>query len=850
MLLSHFSRHLKKGGDLKRILYDMRLSIFAFLILTVLAATGIWILRIALLHNAQDAGISMARNYASEEQSSLAVYETLLSFGAATVDSRVSEGNTIEELSQWLHLYFERLEAVLGEGTVDPYIVLNGKLLAANPWDENIVYNVEEAEWYQKTQDSHGETIFTNVYTDAIYNKPVITVSKKCLYADAVVAFDIFPENFHFQFDTSGFEEGNSYYLCDNMGTLIYHYTELNLDETELQSYISRLLEGIRSGSLDEYDSYIVDVDSNKRAVYYAEMSNGWFSIVTIPYYNIFGRLNLFVLFFSLIAGLFLLALIIMSWRDMVFNARIERTNETVRVLGNSYYALYRVDYGQNTYEMIKGSDYVRSRLPQTGSYSDLLDVVGEVIEPEAHEDYLKSFSLENIRSLVSKRVRNFGGEFLRNFNGEYRWVDVRILFDESLAPEEVVLSFREINQERQRQLQERQLLEDALEMSRKNEEAKQSFFNNMSHDMRTPLNAIIGLSDLAGQHKEDPEKIQSYLKKINSSSKQLLLLINDILDVSRMEQGMLMINPQEFDLNDCLRECIEPFRIQAESNEKIFLEDIHIKNAWVLGDPLRINQILNNLLSNALKFTDKGDTVSISAAQMDEGDYAKYKFIIKDTGIGMSPEFLPHLFEPYVREMRFSSRQTSGTGLGMTITKSLVLQMNGEITAESEPGKGTVFTIILPFAAAKSASPALTQEVFPKDDDSHDLLKGCRILLAEDNEINMEISTEILSLNDIAVTQAWNGEEAVEQFQNSEPFFFDAILMDMQMPKMDGCEAARRIRAMDRPDAKTIPIIAVTANAFAEDIAATTAAGMDSHVSKPIDFEFLYKVLEKLIRN
>ena len=217
---------------------------------------------------------------------------------------------------------------------------------------------------------------------------------------------------------------------------------------------------------------------------------------------------------------------------------------------------------------------------------------------------------------------------------------------------------------------------------------------------------------------------------------------------------------------------------------------------------------------------------------------------MIADTGIGMSPEFLEHIYEPYARELRFSDRQASGTGLGMSITKNLVAQMGGEIQVESAPGAGSTFTVILPLAAGeepdRAARPAEQRGPFS--------LEGLRVLLAEDNEINMEITTELLQSQGVQVTQAWNGEEAVKLFRECGSFFFDAILMDMQMPVMDGCEAARQIRALDRPDAGAVPIIAVTANAFSEDVSATTAAGMDAHVSKPIDFAVLRQTLERLL--
>ncbi len=839
----------RKRARLKRVLGSMRLNFIAFAALIVIAVIGISLIRSTLFDNAWETGTSMARNYAAEEQSSLTMYETLLTFGTASIDDRTKQGWSREEMRQWTDIYFARLDSVLGEGVVDPYVVLDGEIIAAHPWDVDETYDVESTEWYQRAISADGKVIFTDLYTDVIYGKPVITIAQQCAYADAVMAFDILPENIRFQFDDLSMEAGDSFFLCDSRGQIIYADTGIELPREEVQAYLNSLVARISAGEVDGSGLNISDLDGQARAVYYARLSNGWYSIVTIPHSNILGDFSWLKMCLILMIALFLLLIAGMTWRDMRIGERIERTNETVRVLGNSYYALYRVDYGADTYEMIKGSDYVRERIPPSGPYGDLLRTAGEVVDPDAYKDFLENFSSENIRKLVSRRVRNFGGDFLRRFGNEMRWVSVRILFDESLAPEEVVLCFQEVEEEKQRELRQRRLLEDALEIARKNEVSKQSFFSNMSHDMRTPLNAIIGLSDLAAGHVEDPEKVREYLKKINFSSRQLLGLINDILDMSRMEQGKLVLNSKEFDLKQCMEECVGSFRFQAEAARKTLTLQMDVRDAQVMGDPFRIGQVMNNLLSNAVKFTREGDSIRVTVTQMEAapGQLCKYRLVIADTGIGMSKEYLPHLFEPYSREMRFGERQAVGTGLGMPITQSIVTQMNGEIHVESAPGEGTTFTIILPFAIAHKQAQAAEaadggEEAFS--------LEGKRILLAEDNEVNMEITTELLQMNGVAVTQAWNGAEAVERFREAEAFAFDAILMDMQMPVMDGCEAARRIRALRRPDARRVPIVAVTANAFAEDIAATTAAGMDAHVSKPIDFKHLVTVLRGCLGN
>ena len=337
---------------------------------------------------------------------------------------------------------------------------------------------------------------------------------------------------------------------------------------------------------------------------------------------------------------------------------------------------------------------------------------------------------------------------------------------------------------------------------------------------------------------------MEKYLDKIDGSGRYLLGLINDILEMARLEHGQVQLEYLQFDLKDCVEECLDAFRVQAEREGKILRNAFQAERTALLGDSFRIQQVLNNLLSNAFKFTPEHGTISLSVQQLDNGEHANYKFVISDTGIGMSPEFLERIYEPYAREMRFSDRQASGTGLGMSITKNLVAQMGGEIQAESTPGVGSTFTVILPLAAGQESAGTMK----PSEEGGSFSMEGLRILLAEDNEINMEITTELLSVQGVEVTQAWNGREAVKRFQEREPFSFDAILMDMQMPVMGGCEAARQIRSLERPDAAAVPIIAVTANAFSEDLATTTAAGMNAHIAKPIDFTILRQTLEKVL--
>ena len=828
----------------------MRLSLAVFALFVVMAVTGGLILRDTLLQNAYESNTALSRYYASETDSNLVTYEALLEFGTASIEARVYEEQPWDSIEEWANLYCERLRTVLGNENINLYGVVGGRVLAVGVPDLGEGSDPTSRTWYQAATERRGEPVFTDVYEDAITGEPVVTVAEACTGVDVVLAFDVYPESFQFRFATSDLPEGVSYFLCDSAGVPLYARTDL--DSAAVAPYLADLVSRIDAGEFEGHDANLVDSRGEQRAVDYSRLSNGWYSVVTTPYSLILGDLNTVYLVFVAMGVAFLAALAVMGVRDWRRTRAMERTNETVRVLGNSYYAIYLVNYDEGTYEMIKGSDYVRDRIPPRGPYPDLLRTASEVIEENTFREFEESFSAENIRSLVAGRVRDYGGDFLRKFGERYRWVNVRVLYDESLAPDEVVLCFREVDAEKQRQLRERHYLEQALDTAQDSLESKQAFFNNMSHDMRTPLNAIIGLTELASRDTADAEKTANYLRRIDQSSHQLLNLINDILEISRMESGKVSFASERMDLAQTLRDAIAPFEMQAREQGKSFSARVDAPDPWVLGDPMRLSQVMNNLLSNALKYTEPGDSVSVAVTQEDRGDVGSYKIVVADTGIGMSEEYLPHVFELYAREQRFGTAQTVGTGLGMPITKSLVTQMGGSIEVESTLDVGTTFTVTLPFspappedAPACAATPSVAAGM-PEDGAS--LLAGARVLLAEDNEINMEIASELLSEAGVEVVQAWNGQEAVDAFAASEPGAVDAVLLDMKMPVMDGCEAARAIRALDRPDAREVPIVAVTANAFAEDVAATTAAGMDAHVSKPIDFTVLCRTLESLI--
>ena len=834
----------------KEALYGLQRKILSLIVFAAIAAVSLVVIRGILLDNAQRMGNEMAHSYSAEGERNLTAYETLMQVTTEYIDNQLESSGDPEGRIQ---MYLQMVSHTLGDNVIDPYVVIDGKIIAANPWEGDEEYDIYQTEWYQKAMEADGEIIYTDGYKDAITGKTIVTIAKKSKEG-TVASFDINPSQFRRNVeDYDNLPEGSAYFLCDSSGQLLYEETESEVSRDALQQYMDILIGKIEDGDFPRTNAYVHNPAGEKRAAYYDVAGNGWISIITMPYNSLLQGVQTLSIWFLGILVIFLVALVILTLRENKMTMNYRRTNETVRVLGNSYYAIYRVDFASSTYEMIKGSDYVRERIPVNGDYELLLKTASEVMRADVFQDFRVSFSIDNIRKLVAGRTRDYGGDFLRKFGDEYRWVNVRVLFDESLNPEEAVLCFREVDEEKKAQLKQIQLLRESLQTAKESEESKNSFFSNMSHDMRTPLNAIIGLSELAQKHIGDPEKVREYMRKINYSSQQLLSLINDILEMSRMGSGKLSMTIQHFNLKKCIQDCVDIFQSQAEQQEKKFSVDIEMHTTEVYGDSFRLTQVLNNLLSNAVKFTKPGDRIALTVREIEQSEYTKYQIVVEDTGAGMSEEFLDKIFIPYERETRFGARNIAGTGLGMPITKNIISQMNGEISVESELDRGSRFTVTLPFKGIRNGENKEDQRRGSREDgkkpeqQEEDFLKGKKILLAEDNEINMEIACELLSMYGAEIVKAWNGREAVDAFHDSEENEFYAILMDMQMPEMDGCEAARLIRKMRRNDAKSVPIIAVTANAFAEDLAATSAAGMNAHVSKPIDFKVLCRTLREL---
>ena len=398
----------------------------------------------------------------------------------------------------------------------------------------------------------------------------------------------------------------------------------------------------------------------------------------------------------------------------------------------------------------------------------------------------------------------------------------------------------------------EREFREQLMESAEKAEQAnraKTEFLQRMSHDIRTPINGIRGMIEIANYYKDDPDKQTECRKKIWDASGLLLELVNEVLDMGKLESGEIMLEEREFDLKELLDSVGVVVDKQArERGITIITDSYPVEHRYLLGSPLHLRRLLMNIISNAVKYNRVGGEIRLGCCEKPSADpeTAQIEFTCADTGIGMSEEFQKHVFEPFAQERNTARSEYGGTGLGMPIAKSLAEKMGGTLSFVSRQGVGTTFTLSLPFRICHAPE----KRNKPKRLLQTSSIAGLHVLVAEDNRMNMEIAEFVLNVEEAFIIKAVNGEEAVRIFADSRPGEIDAILMDVMMPVMDGLEATRRIRAMKRPDARTIPIIAMTANAFAEDRQRAFAAGMDMHIAKPLEGSEMVETLERLVKS
>lgn len=522
--------------------------------------------------------------------------------------------------------------------------------------------------------------------------------------------------------------------------------------------------------------------------------------------------------------------------------------------INSNYYFIYLVN--------LEDGSGIPLRLPETEcavftSYStnglyDIEPLVRSHFHPDDSAKILEHFSLSGLRRQKKDRHIYFALECRsRLFDSEYRWTAFNsTLLAQSDGYHQIILTLRDIHEDKLKELREQQALQEAFDAAKAANMAKNEFLSRMSHDIRTPMNAIMGMTAIAGKYLDDKDRVQDCLAKITTASNHLLNLINEVLDMAKIESGKLNLLEEDFSISAMLQELLDLINPQLLVKKHHFtLTKAPELRDNVLGDKLRLKQLLLNILANAIKYTPPYGSISLEVRETHSRlhDTIGYEFIITDNGIGMDSEFAAKIFEPFARASDSRTSEIEGTGLGMTIALNIARMMNGTIDVQSTLGEGSSFKatvylhphqqILSSNASAPAAGIDSLQEIS---------CRGKQVLLVEDNELNLEIAVELLKYARLNITTAKNGLEGLDKFKAAPPGTYALILMDIQMPVMNGLEAAKAIRALTVKDAQTVPIVAMTANAFPEDIAATLQAGMNEHLSKPIDLEQFHSILQK----
>lgn len=531
-----------------------------------------------------------------------------------------------------------------------------------------------------------------------------------------------------------------------------------------------------------------------------------------------------------------------------------------VKGLSAFYHSVFYVDLLQGSFQPFALRADIADYLGDRREFALLKRIYSEhLLHEEDREQFINDMDSEEI----SRRIRNgetiYALEYRRDYGGYFGWMRMHVILAESQndVPVKIILASHNVEEEKEQEEQNRKALLAAYETAKNANEAKSSFLAQMSHDIRTPLNAIIGMASIASRQADNPEKVKDCLDKIGFSSAHLLELINEVLDMAKIEKGKIELSESSFSMNELLREVNSIIRGQAlEKSQTLQIIKKELIHNNLIGDAGRIRQVLINLINNAVKYTPQGGSITVTAQEV-TGRTPKegcFMFTVEDNGIGMEQEYLDYIFVPFSRANDTKVRDIQGTGLGMSIAQGIVTAMQGNIQVESQKGKGSRFivTLNLKIAGPDEREPGKEEELCRQSEETRqaasEALQGTRVLLAEDNFLNMEIARTILEERGLVVDGVENGLEASRTFAESPTGTYSAILMDLQMPVMDGYAAAREIRGCGHPQSGGIPIIALTANAFAEDITKALASGMNDHVAKPVDFDRLLDVLYRYI--
>ena len=813
---------------------------------------------------------------AEKTDSFLVKAENVVSVTANTIEYMIAKGDSNEHILDYLISETDSHLDTLDTNFTGIYGYYRGEYLDGNrwdPWADGGEYDPKVRPWYTEAIEANGEVTIASPYLDMDTGNIVLSVVKMLSDGESVCGMDVsLTEVSEYSGDLLLYVSGLSY-IIDNNGFIVSAANKsecaknyLSGDEEEFPG-----LKAAFEKALTSDREFNATVDGKDRLVFSKTITDNWNAILLTDPSEVFD-------FMSSTAGYLLVMLLIIFALLLYFALRIirEKRRESeiirqerkhisiIRSLSGEYEVIYYVDLGNNRFDTFesnidsdrKGTENLHF---DRNFFTESRNSIDKLIYPADQPHVRSQFTKENIlRNTEDGKEYRFSFRMMIGDSPEY--CEMRCVRSSVEGEKDkLIVGVHNINDVVMQQQEHAQQLREALDKAQASDRSKTAFLFNMSHDIRTPMNAIIGFTDMAKKHIDDREKVVDCLEKVSVSGNHLLSLINDVLDMARIESGKMEIN--EVPVN--LRETSKAVLTIAESDgrRKGLTVITDGGSAWdhtVYADPLRLNQVAMNIISNAVKYTPEGGTVRITAKDVPakKKDRIGVDFIVEDTGIGMSEEFIKTVFVPFERAQTSTVSGIQGTGLGMSIVKSLVDKMGASISVESKPGVGTKITVhyeFLPAVDESGTEPDLNDSASAADAADAAYLSGKKVLLVEDNELNREIARDILEELGLNVDEAEDGTVAVqkcaEYIGKGAGFYPDFILMDIQMPKMDGYTATAEIRKLPDPLNLHVPIIAMTANAFAEDRQHALEAGMDAHLAKPIDPAQLTRTLASFVR-
>ncbi len=951
-----------------------------------------------LWENTNEMGLSLVRNYSSVEERNMKTCEVILNICTNYIAQREQTDISLTELREGLYPFMDGLTNVYGNDNIQVYGRTAGgrDLISNTPKIENMTdYDMTKTQWYQGAAAANGETYISPVYTDVVTGLPVVTMCRMIPETGSFLAIDIKPSHFEINDRDIELPDMSSYFLVDQDGTLLYYLSSWDYAHEELQQFVNGYRENAVCDMADHVSENVKGTDGVVRNVYFHHMEDGWTGILTIPRDEILSGSNMFRSISIVLVSFGIILIIFLGIREYKSNKREEEYKEYQNAMNSTVRAcraIYYIDVIKMTADTVYplGDD----GRPRHNTYeNEVMDRFKYGVVEDAYIDLVTDFlDMNNIIKRLEERDHielQFKRTMLdvnkqKNIGRNYEWCSISVTVAERKDGKltAITMAIRSIDDVMLREEEQQQMLALAVSRAEAANRAKSDFLSRMSHDIRTPMNAILGMTSVAAMHIDEKNRVLDALEKITVSGKHLLGLINDVLDMSRIESGKVSLTEDRFNLSDTIDSILTVFYSQMEAKQlklDVHIEKIEHEN--VIGDEQHLQQIFMNIMGNAMKFTPPGGSVTIYIKENPShiSDCGCYEFSFEDTGIGMEQNYIKTIFDPFSRAANSNENKIEGTGLGMSIAVNIAQMMNGNIKVESELGKGSKFTVIvhlkLDDVMPERMDSLVSLPILVVDDEQSDCESACeilrniginteyvldgdsaikriaeadragknfsmiildwkmpgkdgletakdirrtigshipivlsaydwtdidaearkagidafiskpmfksklirmlqnvlgrssekeisnvletflqqdysgkRVLLVEDNDINIEIAQEFLNMIGIQVETAPNGRLATDCVLDKEPGYYDLIFMDIQMPVMNGYEATQSIRSSGREDLENLPIIAMTADAFSDDIRKSKDAGMNDHMSKPVDLERLATVLRKWI--